>query len=35
MSIESAVKVVLSAPCIKDKANNVSEENNRTLGERI
>lgn len=26
MSIESAVKVVLSAPCIKDKANNVSEE---------
>ncbi|WP_234882314.1 MerR family transcriptional regulator [Bacillus mycoides] len=35
MSIESAVKVVLSAPCIKDKSNNVSEENNRTLRERI
>ncbi|PED72728.1 DUF3967 domain-containing protein [Bacillus pseudomycoides] len=30
MSIESAVKVVLSVPFIEDKASNVSEENNRT-----
>lgn len=32
MSIESAVKVVLSVPFIEDKANIVSEENKRTPG---